>query len=369
MLAHQQFYLDSRLIQSTRDRVKGRKDPAMDEMFSIAKKAFQMKGFNQYYQFQRDEYAIEKGIFYYVKHAEIIFILDKNNKVLLFQCSNAIRQLLSDEFQEHILDSFQKYSIIHAPPLPDGTRHGLHWTDWLKEHPNFDYRNPANKLREVGPQAGVYHFGPHSCIGDSTGAKGLYASQDSSGRIIDWPHLQKEQVKLRYSAFGAVAEVLKFFFKLLDPELMEQYKKVAEEIDKLDIPFQTQREGQVFCMTALLVNLLTVEHRDASDWKFGLAAVIPVGEYEGGDLVLRELGLLIQAPSGSAQFIRGCELRDSITKWCGTRFVTVNVTHESVRKWAENQMKSRELGNLSSPKNKLKRTHSFDDDSSDNYCE
>ena len=350
--------------------MRGRKDPILDEIVRLAEGAFQKKGFNQYYQYQRDEYATEKGIFYFVKDTDIILILDKNNSVLLFQCSDAIRQLLSNELQEHILDSFQKYSILHAPPLPDGTRHGLHWTDWFYEHPNFDFRNPANKLREVGPQSGVYHFGSHSAIGDSCRAKGIYATQDSSGRIKDWSHLQQEQVKLRYSALGAVAAVLEFFFKLLDPELMEKYKRVAEEIGKLDyIPFQTQREGQIFCMTALLANLLTVEHKDASDWKFGFAALIPFGDFTGGDLVVRELGLQIQVGSGSVQFIRGCELRHSITKWNGTRFVTVNVTHESVRKWAENQMKTRESENQPSPTKGSKRRYSREEDSDDSYCD
>ncbi|KAH8777452.1 hypothetical protein F5883DRAFT_350136, partial [Diaporthe sp. PMI_573] len=88
-----------------------------------------------------------------------------------------------------------------------------------------------------------------------------------------------------------------------------------------------------FVMRALLVNLMTYEHRDTGDWHHGYAFLIPVGDYSGGDLVLRELGLQVEAPPGCLQMFRGRELRHSITKWTGRRFVCVSVTHEAVRRW------------------------------------
>lgn len=142
-------------------------------------------------------------------------------------------------------------------------------------------------------------------------------------------------MKLRYSALGACTEVSKFFFKLLDPDLLEEYTRVADEVAKGEyVHFQTRRSGEPFVMRALLVNLMTYEHRDPGDWHHGYAFLLPVGDYSGGDLVLRELGLQIEAPPGCFQMFRGRELRHSITKWTGRRFVCVNVTHEAVRRWA-----------------------------------
>lgn len=144
-----------------------------------------------------------------------------------------------------------------------------------------------------------------------------------------------QQVKLRYSAFGACTEVSRFFFQLLDPGLLEKYIRVADEVAKgRNVHFQTRESGEPFVMRALLVNLMTYEHRDTGDWHHGYAFLLPVGDYSGGDLVLRELGLQIEAPPGCLQMFRGRELRHSITKWTGRRFVCVNVTHEAVRRWA-----------------------------------
>lgn len=147
-------------------------------------------------------------------------------------------------------------------------------------------------------------------------------------------HVFHQLVKLRYSAFGACTEISKFFFHLLDPDLLQKYVRVADQVLKLEVPFQTRRSGDPFVMRALLVNLMTYEHQDSGDWHYGYAFLLPVGDFTGGDLVLRELGLQIEAPPGCFQMLRGRELRHSITKWTGRRFVCVNVTHESVRRWA-----------------------------------
>lgn len=147
-------------------------------------------------------------------------------------------------------------------------------------------------------------------------------------------HVTYQLVKLRHSAFGACTEISKFFFDILDPDLLQKYVRVADQVAKLDVPFQTRRSGEPFVMRALLVNQMTYEHQDTGDWHHGYAFLLPVGDYTGGDLVLRELGLQIEAPPGCLQMLRGRELRHSITKWTGRRFVCVNVTHEAVRRWA-----------------------------------
>lgn len=91
-------------------------------------------------------------------------------------------------------------------------------------------------------------------------------------------------------------------------------------------------------MRALLVNLMTNEHKDTGDWRHGYAFLLPLGDFEGGDLLLRELELQVQSPPGCCQVFRGRELRHSITRWTGRRFVCVNVTHEAVRRWAFREM-------------------------------
>jgi hypothetical protein len=328
------------LAEIAEEQLVADKDIALEEMLKIAKRAIPNNSSNSFHQRRRDQFAVDNSVFYHIKNADIVMVLDKNTNIISFQCNSAIRQLLSKVVQQMVVDAFEKYSTLAAVPLPDMTRHGLHWTDFLPQNPQFDPRNPDSDIRKA--KSGVYHFGGHCATADWGGKKfGVTPTADSSERLTQWPHVAQQQQHLRYSALGACIEVLKFFFRLLDPELLEEYEKVAREIAKLEkIPFQTRRDIDPFIIKALLINVMTNEHKDLSDWQYGFAALVPVGDFTGGDLLLRELGLRIEAPSGCIQFMRGRELAHSIAKWEGRRFVVVAATHEAVKCFAKRKMAS-----------------------------
>ena len=52
---------------------------------------------------------------------------------------------------------------------------------------------------------------------------------------------------------------------------------------------------------------------------------------EGGDLLLRELGLQIEAKPGCFQLIRGRKLAHAIIDSTGGRFVALRTMHEAIR--------------------------------------
>jgi hypothetical protein len=251
-------------VQKVETKLKAKKDKAFQEMLDIAKKAIPRAASNPYYQAKRDQYAIENKLFYHIKEVDILMVINEDRNVIYFQLWSALSRLLGMQVEEKTLDSFEKYSTLAPGPLPDATRHGLHWTDWLKEHPEFDFRNPANDLRQA--KSCVYHLGGHCATGNNQGKKGVHPTADSSSRVADWPHVQRQQKILRYSALGGITEILRFLFERLDPELMEQYEEVAREVAKLEnIPFQTRRDIDPFVTKAILVNLHTTEHKDMSD--------------------------------------------------------------------------------------------------------
>jgi hypothetical protein len=310
-------------------------DLALDEMFGIVKQGITQKGFNPYYQAQRDKYAVEENLFQSID-SDIVMVLDKIGEVIAFQLCDGLAKLLGENLPQEIVEAFDTFSTLQPVPLPDGTRHGLHWVEFLKEKAHLDFRNPENDLRNA--KSGVYHFGCHFRTGDPHGARPMTKKQDSGKRLEGASsHVLKQVDKLANSAFGACTEALSFLFKLLDSTLFAEYESVAHELEKSEhsgTTFRTRRSVDIFSIIAFLVNLKTTEHKDESDWKFGFAGLVPVGEYTGGDLLLRELGLRIRAPPGCLQLIRGRELRHSIADWEGRRFVVVAVTHDSVRQWA-----------------------------------
>ncbi|KAI1081669.1 hypothetical protein F5B20DRAFT_534916 [Whalleya microplaca] len=306
-------------------------------MLVIVKNCIKNNSFNSYYQSQRDKYGIQQGIFYQIKNTDIVMVLDKDSEVILFQLSDAFTRLLTKRIERDVVQALETYSTLQAVPLPDMTRHGLHYIDWLLEHPEFDFRRPENDPRLA--KSGVYHFGTICSIGDPNGKKSPGVTRDSS-RAIERAAVADQYAKLRHGAFRACTEMLNHVFRLLDPNLLEEYKKVGKELVK---PWRsglidTGSQDETFLLRAVLINLMTDEHKDLSDWHYGLAGIIPIGSFEGGDLLTRELGLQTESKPGCLQLFRGRELRHSITKWTGRRFVVTSSTHEAVKRWAFRRM-------------------------------
>ena len=157
----------------------------------------------------------------------------------------------------------------------------------------------------------------------------------STRDISQYPSVYKNEPIFRYSALGACTEVSAFFFKLLEPKLFEEYRKVVGALDpRSPVRTETRPKSEVFTARTLLVNLMTNEQKGSSDWIGGLVASIPVGDFQGGDMLFRELGLQVKSGPGSLHLFRGHELRYSTTKWTGRRFCVVQTTHEAIKRWA-----------------------------------
>lgn len=345
-LAQEQLYLNPDLEASVREQQSAdRNDPSFKAMLETVKLGLPTRAPNPYYQSQRNDCAVANELLYRIKDTDIVMVLDRNGQVIAFQYSEGFQLLLGQEVMEKVVCAFETYSTLQGVPIPDMTRHSHHWIEWLRERPDLDFRRPENDPRVA--KSGVYHFGAKCEIGDSNGTKGPHTSQDSEARAHGSRHITVQNSRLRYNALGACTEVVKFFFQMLDPELFAEYLSVSKTLSEMEAPikFETRRQGQdPFTMKALLVNSMTYEHKDKSDWIQGFAGLVPLGDYTGGDLLLRELGLLLESKPGSVQLLRGRELRHSITKYAaGRRFVPVLVTHEAVRRFARAQNPGRTL--------------------------
>ncbi|RYP79712.1 hypothetical protein DL770_006554 [Monosporascus sp. CRB-9-2] len=316
--ARQQLYTNKELEGKVRKQMQGDSpDAAFNDMIGMVGKGLMKKSFNPYAQSKRDDYAVKHGLLH-VAEADIVMVPDKANHVIAFQFSDAFGELLIKNVENELTASLDTFSTLQPVPVPDMSRHGLQWVDWLAERPKLDFRIRENDPRRA--KSGVYHFGGHCETGDPNGKKCPFPTRDSTVRTMYGQSQVLPQLhKLRFSAFGACTELARFFFGLLDPELLRQYTRVAAEVGKLGfVSFETRRQEDPF--------------------QRGFAALMSVGDFEGGDLVLRELGLQIRSSPGCVQLIRGRELRHSITRWKGRRFVVVNATHDAVRRWALRRM-------------------------------
>ncbi|RYO86542.1 hypothetical protein DL766_003013 [Monosporascus sp. MC13-8B] len=203
------------------------------------------------------------------------------------------------------------FSSRQPIPFPDMAQHGLHWIDWLVKNPKLDFRRPEKNPRPA--KSVVYHFGARCCSGDPNGKDGIRLTKDSARRLHEDGALDiRLMPKLDHSAFGASTEIIQHLFGLLDPDLLADYVKVATEVGKSTrIPFETRCQDEPFVLRALLINPMTHENKDGGDLHYGLAGLVMLGDFRGGALLLRELGLPIQSAPGAVQLIRGRGVRSS----------------------------------------------------------
>jgi len=334
-LAQQQLYLNPDLEAKALEDLKSTLDPALQRIVAMVKVGIKISVFNPYHQARRDAFADKEKLFYVV-NSDIVMILDKADHIIGIQCSDSFHELLDNSVEVKVFDGFRTYSILQPMPLPDSTRHGLHWAEWLRRRPENDFRNPEGDRRRP---SGVSHHGSGFMTGRTTGTGKMYVKQDSGERLNAAPeHVRKQYRNVRKSCIGACKEILSFLFEHLEPELFKEYLKVAQELEKRGDPsimLKTRPYTEIWSLVAVLVDVHTTEHQDVSDWQYSFAGLIPMGDFEGGDLLLREFGLQIVAPAGCAQLIRGREARHSITEYTGHRIVTVNVTHQASKMWAE----------------------------------
>lgn len=84
---------------------------------------------------------------------------------------------------------------------------------------------------------------------------------------------------------------------------------------------------------ALVVNLnvVTRAHRDRQD--DGVCLVLPIGEFEGGELCLVEAGLVIPLRNGDFAVFPSCKLTHFNLHYTGSRASIVLHTDKEMSKW------------------------------------
>lgn len=149
-LAREQFYLNDDLENEVKQQIEAddhEKDPAFSKMLAMVKKGCPTRRLNVYHQAKRNNYATDHGLLYKVENVDIVLVLDQSDNLILLQCSDVFKNLLTKGAQKLVVQSFETYSSRVPLPFPDMTRHPLHWISFLAERPDLDFRNPANDLR------------------------------------------------------------------------------------------------------------------------------------------------------------------------------------------------------------------------------
>ena len=97
------------------------------------------------------------------------------------------------------------------------------------------------------------------------------------------------------------------------------------------LPCNNQALSAPFLGLVINLNVATAAHRDSKD--DSLCLVLAVGDYEGGELVLYEPGLVIPLQNGDFVLFPSCELTHFNLHYTGRRASIVLHTDREMAKW------------------------------------
>ncbi|RYP28019.1 hypothetical protein DL767_007419 [Monosporascus sp. MG133] len=132
-------------------------------------------------QIRGHRYAVDNDLFFHVKDADFVMVLDKAANVIAFQCADAFRKFLTKSVEKKVTESLEIFSSRQPIPFPDMTRHGRHWIDWLVKNSKLGFQGPENEPRLA--KSGVYHSGARCRSGDPNGKHGIWLTTYSARRL------------------------------------------------------------------------------------------------------------------------------------------------------------------------------------------
>ncbi|KAH0543089.1 hypothetical protein FGG08_002603 [Glutinoglossum americanum] len=104
--------------------------------------------------------------------------------------------------------------------------------------------------------------------------------------------------------------------RIVDNPMREQYHMAWKKLQPSARVSTT--EDELFTLRAALINVLTEAHMDCNDWENGWAWIGVLGDFNGGDLCMPQLGIRVPMPAGSIAGMRGGDLKHFIARWNAT---------------------------------------------------
>ncbi|KAK8002150.1 hypothetical protein PG991_014372 [Apiospora marii] len=271
--------------------------------------------------------------------ADLCVVTDCHRRVIFANLEDATGLVFDDGLAKTLADTIDMYSYFTPLPLPDTKRHVV--DRYVRRlHPELD---PALATVEKLHRAkmAVAHYGCWSMQGDPNG-RNLFLTRDSRfWRSFD-PQYYPMEVFPGFceSVLGRCSDVIRFLVESLDPEYYAFCRGVYDHI-----PEQARlktTDNDFLSLFALGINGYTQRHRDTGDMVGGMAGLVTLGGYTGGNLCIPQLGFRVRYAPGACTILRGDKMDHLVTDFSGPRYFVIGTNHESVRRHAVRKMQQEE---------------------------
>ena len=171
------------------------------------------------------------------------------------------------------------------------------------------------------------------------------------------------QALLEFAAkLSPLTQLVETIYSAFLPDEYAKYKKVFDFLQANDaLPDPTNSAFGVWTSRSLVLDALSNTHRDLEDVCRGWCALVPCGDFRGGNACFPSLGAKLEMPVGkfylqakslplmlasnavigAVVFMKSFALEHYIGAFTGTRYSVVHFTHQSV-----NDFYTRETGEL-----------------------
>ena len=292
------------------------------------------KALNKHHQLQIDRASAE--VCDRITGKDIVILRDKNHKLIAGAFCKATQKVLPKWTLERMDRALKSLGWRHSISAADASRHGTAYDDHLVQNPE---KAIESAIEPHNVASGTDHYGNNHPAGHS-GVKDLQCQEFAHGRsptpgLKNSPAFTVELPKVKDGVWGVSEKEVRLTLKAWDPELYNRLVRIRQLIPpSIRVTFATTGDNP-HSFLAQLFDVQTEGHVDDSDMKFGLAAIKCFGDFTGGDLVFKGLGVRIEYPSGSHCHLRGSELYHYVMPYKGIRHCLVLITKESVVKAAK----------------------------------
>jgi hypothetical protein len=297
---------------------------------------------DNYRQLERDQWMADKGHWRHWEGKRIAIALDKNKVLMHWFFAEAVQVMCPPGTLAKMDKAIKDYAWLN-PITKAGTRFDANADFHLVNNPQHDLKrleavDPPDPLAVHSAVCGVEHMGAHNEQGSYKIVRQEMHQNRFFENLVDEEHGNEHygwtQFKyLQYGAMGIGTKISRFFLELLDPDLFKEYTSSTEntpEEFRVDTVRGTNGKD-CFSYRALNFNTHTEDHTDSSDYKYGLAGLQIGGDFNGGDLILRETRQMFEFLPGSQGFVRGSLQRHCTRAWFGkSRYCQVLTVNERV---------------------------------------
>ncbi|KAI0017432.1 hypothetical protein F4780DRAFT_796150 [Xylariomycetidae sp. FL0641] len=319
--ANRAFWL--RTSRQERDEVRAAAQNPADELLPIIEQIRtqdKTHSKDHFWEYQRDETAIKSPSLYEHFDQDIVLFVDKDADIVACRFSGL----------------FQLLFALPPLPIPDTDRHMV---DELirQHHPELDIEK-AQCVEEIEQRAQcVVHYGTWAMKGHRN-PDDVFLTVDTllargRSRKVEADYVSRLLPTFTKKVLGIGSEVARFLFRSLAPKEYQECCDVFEALPEvLRVPMST---GPTFASLSVLgINSFTARHSDKTDVKFGLASLVPLGQYEGGDICFPQLAAKLTYRRGDGVLFRGAELEHFVGDWTGYRVFLLYTNHQPVRNYA-----------------------------------